>query len=105
MERTVAVYKATEAFPKREMYGITSQLRRSAASVPANIAEGNGRMHAGDCLRHLSIARGSLAESETFVELALRLSYLSADQTAELVLLHQRVGQMLNKLVQSIDRK
>jgi four helix bundle protein len=80
MELTVAVYKATEAFPKREIYGVTSQLHRSAASVPANIAEGNGRVHAGDYLRHLSIARGSLAESETFVELALRLNYLAADQ-------------------------
>ena len=105
MELTVEVYSATQAFPKHEIYGVTSQMRRAAASVAANIAEGNGRTHTGDYLRHLSIARGSLAESETFIELSLRLKYLTAEQTSPLVLMHQRVGQMLNRLIQSIKRK
>jgi four helix bundle protein len=73
--------------------------------VPANIAEGNARAHVGDYLRHLSIARGSLAESETIVELARRLGYLTDEQAGELVLLHQRVGQMLNRLIQSVEKR
>lgn len=105
MDLAVAVYRASEAFPRHETYGVTSQLRRAAASVAANIAEGNGREHAGDYLRHLSIARGSLLESETFVELGLRLGYLSATAASELLAIHVRVAQMLNKLMKAIKRR
>jgi len=105
MDLAVAVYRASEAFPRHETYGVTSQLRRAAASVAANIAEGNGRDHPGDYVRHLSIARGSLVESETFIELGLRLGYLGAAAASELVAIHVRVGQMLNKLIKAIKRR
>lgn len=105
MDLTEAVYQASRSFPREETYGLTSQLRRATASVAANIAEGNGRDHAGDYVRHLSIARGSLLESETFVELALRLQYLPQATHGELISLHQRVGRMLNKLIQAIKKR
>lgn len=105
MDLTEAVYQASRSFPREETYGLTSQLRRATASVAANIAEGNGRDHAGDYVRHLSIAPGSLLESETFVELALRLQYLPQATHGELISLHQRVGRMLNKLIQAIKKR
>lgn len=105
MDLTEAVYQASRSFPREETYGLTSQLRRATAFVAANIAEGNGRDHAGDYVRHLSIARGSLLESETFVELALRLQYLPQATHGELISLHQRVGRMLNKLIQAIKKR
>lgn len=105
MDLTEAVYQASRSFPREETYGLTSQLRRATASVAANIAEGNGRDHAGDYVRHLSIAPGSLLESETFVELALRLQYLPQTTHGELISLHQRVGRMLNKLIQAIKKR
>jgi len=76
-ELTFQIYQVTRDFPAQETYGITSQLRRAAYSVPANIAEGLGRESNADYLRFLSIARGSLAETEYFLHLAKRLDYLS----------------------------
>jgi len=73
---TVQIYEVTRQFPPSEMYGITSQLRCASHSVPANIAEGSGRESNADYLRFLSIARGSLAETEYFLHLAHRLGYL-----------------------------
>ena len=76
MEFAVAVYKATESFPKSEMYGLTSQLRRASISVPSNIAEGYGRRTAGQRHAFLEIALGSIYELETQIELAARLDAL-----------------------------
>lgn len=105
MDLAVDVYRTTRKFPREETYGATSQLRRAASSVAANIAEGNGREHLGDYLRHLSIARGSLAESETFIELARRLEYVTEHECEALISLHNRVGMMLNKLIQALKRR
>ena len=74
---TVAVYEHTRIFPKEEIYGLTSQLRRASYSVPANIVEGSSRESTKDYLHFLYIARGSLSETQYFVHLARRLGYLS----------------------------
>lgn len=99
MEITERVYRLTNTFPKEEIYGITSQLRRSAASVPANIAEGNGRDSVKDYLRHLSIAVGSLCEAETFI----RLGYTNEDKVIDLIATIEE-GRMLRGLQKSLRR-
>src|SRR5947209_3733164 len=71
------IYRATENFPKREWYGITSQIRRAAVSVPSNIAEGQGRLTKGEFIQFLGHARGSLQEMRTQLEIAADLEYLS----------------------------
>ncbi len=76
LELAVLVYRVTDSFPKSEMYGLTSQIRRSASSVPANIAEGAGRAGTPELLRFLSIASGSLSELDTHIEIADRLGYI-----------------------------
>ena len=70
------VYRLTQDFPKQEMYGLTSQIRRAAVSIPSNIAEGHTREHLREYLHHLSMAQASLAELETQLEIAVRLRYL-----------------------------
>ena len=80
MNLVVECYKLTTAFPKSELYGLASQLRRAAVSVPANIAEGQARQHVKEFVQHLSIAQGSLAEAETHVQIAERLHYINDDQ-------------------------
>lgn len=89
------VYSLTQKFPKSETYGMASQIQRAAVSVPANIAEGHGRGSTKDYLRHLSIARGSLAEVETFAILAQRLGYIPKAEADNLLKQLDRVGRML----------
>jgi four helix bundle protein len=81
---TVAVYERTRSFPKDELYGLTSQLRRASYSVPANIVEGSSRESKKDYLHFLYIARGSLSEAQYFIHLAGRLGYLSSEEVASL---------------------
>lgn len=76
IDLVVECYRISESYPKAELYGLTSQLRRAAVSVPANIAEGQGRSHTKEFLNHLSIAYGSLMEVETHLQIAARLNYL-----------------------------
>ena len=78
------IYRITALFPKREMYGLSNQLRRAAVSVPSNIAEGHARSHTREFLNHLSIAQASLAEVETQIEIAQQLDYLSVEECARL---------------------
>src|SRR5436309_3755017 len=77
---TVAVYERTRLFPREEIYGLTSQLRRAAYSVPANIVEGASRESKRDYLHFLYIARGSLSETQYFLHFAQRLGYLSSKE-------------------------
>ncbi|HOW68636.1 MAG TPA: four helix bundle protein [Verrucomicrobiota bacterium] len=83
-ELTVAIYEHTRQFPKEEIYGLTSQLRRCAYSVPANIAEGSARQSKRDYLHFLYMARGSLCEAQYFIHLAGRLHYFAHDQNLKL---------------------
>ena len=98
MDVAVQVYQLTERFPKHEMYRLTSQATRAAASVPANIAEGNGRATRRDYANFLAIAKGSLNETETFLFLAMRLGYLCEHETAPTLDLITEVGKMLTVL-------
>jgi len=105
MDLAVATYEATKPFPKEELFGLTSQTRRAAASVPANIAEGHGRQHTKEFLNHLSVARGSLMELETHLLLAQRVRLISEERIAPLLELSRRVSQMLSRLRQALAAK
>jgi len=103
MELVESVYVLARTFPDREKFGLASQIQRSAVSIPANIAEGWGRKHRREYLHHLSIAYGSLMETETHIMIAVRLKYLSRDEAKETWQLCERTGQMLNKLQRSLE--
>ena len=105
MDLVVECYKIAERFPKTEVYGLTSQLRRAAVSVPANIAEGQGRSHTREFLNHLSIAYGSLMEVETHLQIAARLNYVDDSSTQSLLEKSAEIGRMLNGLIQSLNRR
>lgn len=103
MDLVVAVYGLAKLLPSDEKFGLVSQMRRSAVSVPANVAEGYWRTHRGDYLRHLSFARGSLAELETHVTIGVRLEFITREQAMVVWDLAQQVGRMLNKLIRSLE--
>ncbi len=105
MDLVADTYKMSKRFPKDELYGLTSQLRRAAVSVPSNIAEGHGRKHVGEYLHHLSIANGSLMELETQVQIAFRLEYLNAEDQDVLSHRTADVGRMLAGLISSLRRR
>jgi four helix bundle protein len=98
MELVTDVYRATSEFPKHELYGLTSQIRRAAVSVPSNLAEGHGRTSRREFHQFISQARGSLVEVETQLEIARNLNYLSRELASELQAKAARVGRMLNGL-------
>jgi four helix bundle protein len=101
-ELTLEVYKLSQAFPRDELFGLTSQLRRATSAVPANIAEGNGRGTRKDYLHFCVIARGSLNESRYFAQLALDLKYLAREQHEELEKRISRTAQLLAGLIRSL---
>jgi four helix bundle protein len=105
MDLVVAVYELTSEFPDQERYGLTSQMQRAAVSVPANIAEGYGRLHRGDYIHHLSIAGGSLAELETHITLAVRLGFVGREKAAVVWNMAQEVGKMLSGMTRSLQDK
>ncbi len=104
MDLVVESYRLARKLPKTEVYGLVSQLQRSAVSVPANIAEGNGRNQLGDYLRHLAIAHGSLMELETHFIVATRLGFLTAPEQDDVLGRTREVGRMLRRLVASLSR-
>ena len=97
------VYRATRTFPKHELYGLTSQIRRSAVSVPSNIAEGKGRLSKKEYVQFLSRARGSLCELETQIEVALSLGYVSAESYEALRQHATAAARPLNGLIDSLQ--
>ena len=94
------VYKATNGFPKSELYGLSQQMRRAAVSIPSNIAEGYGRKHKAEYNQFLSIAYGSLLELETQFLLANDLKYLNGNQSIEQLL--KEVGSMLCRMLHPV---
>jgi len=98
----LAVYRANMTFPKHELYGLTSQMRRAAVSIPSNVAEGKGHSSNGDFGRFLFHARGSLLELQTQILVAQGLEYLTEEQAAKLTQTTDDLGRGLNGLIQSV---
>jgi len=105
MDLVEKVYRATGQFPKEEVYGLTSQIRRAAVSIPSNIAEGQGRSTTSAFLNFLSVARGSLKELETQILIAQRLGYVDDPTVDELTDLTAEVSRLLSGLTNSLRRK
>jgi four helix bundle protein len=102
MELTVAVYRLTRDFPREEQYGLTAQIRRSAVSIPSNIAEGQGRLSTGEFRQFLAIARGSNCEVQTQLEIARALRFGESRLIDEAEALSNEVRKMLFGILQSL---
>jgi len=102
---SLAVYRLTANFPNDERFGLTSQLRRSACSIPSNIAEGHARGTTKELLRFLAIARGSLAEMETQFILARHLGYATPEVIEAILVLADEESRMLSGLRKSLESK
>jgi len=99
------IYKITAQFPKEELYGLTSQVRRSAISVPSNIAEGYGRKSTNDYLRFLQISLGSLYELQTQLTIAQNLAFISDGASKAIYELSREIERMLSSLINKIGSK
>jgi four helix bundle protein len=104
-ELAVEVYLATKNFPTNEMYGLTSQMRRAAVSVPSNIAEGQGRATSGEFVQFLGHARGSLLELDTQVAISRELGLLSQESHSSLMRRSQEVLKIINGLSESLTQR
>lgn len=102
VEFCTVIYKVTENFPKSEIYGLTSQIRRCAISIPSNIAEGQRRGHRAEFIQFLRISYGSAAELETQLLIAFKIGYLSEDDFNLLNSSLEEILKMLNKLISTI---
>ncbi len=105
MELVKLIYGLTQNFPREEMFGLTSQIRRAAVSVPSNIAEGQGRSSTKDFLRHLSISHRSLREVETQNLIAEMQGYISAEESKKVMARCSEVGRLINGLSNSLKQK
>lgn len=104
MDLVVAAYRLSDTFPRDERFGLTSQLRRAAISIPANIAEGQSRPTRKGFMRFLAMARPSLREADTHVLIAVRVGYVTADSARGLPALSDEVGRMLTALHATLAR-
>jgi four helix bundle protein len=105
MNVTVDCYDVTRAFPNSETYGMASQIRRSATSIAANIAEGHGRDGTAQFVQFLRIAQGSLKELETHLTISMRVGLLEEAQEAKLLAQCDEIGRMLRSLIRSLQGK
>ncbi|UPT66198.1 MAG: four helix bundle protein [Sphingobacteriales bacterium JAD_PAG50586_3] len=96
MDLALLIYSNTENFPSKEMYGLISQIRRSAVSVASNIAEGHSRNNTGEFRQFLGIAYGSLAELETQIMLSNKLGYIDDGKTNDVLTLASEIGKIIN---------
>ncbi|MDO9510000.1 MAG: four helix bundle protein [Candidatus Magasanikbacteria bacterium] len=101
---TVAIYKQTQSFPKEEIYGLTSQIRRASTSIPTNIAEGCGRGSDADFARFLQMSFGSANETEYLLLLCFELGFIAEEKYFELNLSIQEIKKMLSKLIITIRK-
>jgi four helix bundle protein len=102
MSLVLAIYNETKSFPKEEIFGLTSQIRRSAVSIPSNIAEGYGRNQSGDYIRFLQIASGSLYEFQTQLEISFRIGLIIKEKYDEINLLSIEIEKMLSSLISKL---
>jgi len=105
MQLTVAIYRLTKGFPREELYGLTGQIRRAAVSVPSNIAEGHGRLSNREFVQFLSVARGSVCELQTQLEIARSLGFASAKAIDEAERLSHEVGKMIFAFLGSLKNQ
>ena len=105
MDLAVAAYEMARAMPHSERFGLSAQMCRAAVSVPANIAEGQGRGGSKEFSRHLRIARGSLLELETHLTLAVRLNFINRESAIPVWNQSQEVSKMLSGLIKSLKRR
>jgi four helix bundle protein len=104
LDLVIEIYKHTEKFPREERFGLTSQLRRAAVSIPANIAEGAGRLSKKEFAHFLSNSQGSASELETELIIAHRLGYLDELSFSELTLKLERIGRLITGLTQHLTQ-
>ena len=105
VQLSVALYRLTKEFPREEIYGLSSQIRRSAVSVPSNIAEGQGRLGTGEFKQFLGIARGSNFEVQTQLEIARALEFGDPRLLDEAEGLSHEVGKMIHGILESLGNK
>ena len=105
MDLVVICYRIAQSFPRDEIFGLTSQLKRSVVSVPANIAEVHGRLTRGEYINFLGIAQGSLRETETHLLIAKRLNFIQNEQLQDAVPLVEEIGKMLTSLISKLRNK
>ncbi|MCB1065697.1 MAG: four helix bundle protein [Verrucomicrobiae bacterium] len=103
MDLAVELYQISKAFPAEERFGLTSQIRKSAVSVPSNIAEGHARSSTGDYIRFLKISKASLAELETQAILSQRLGYVDRETITPFLDQIRTLGRMLNSLISKLN--
>jgi four helix bundle protein len=104
MDLAKSSYVLTKKFPREELYGLTSQIRRAAVSIPANIAEGSGRTTKKDFVNFLRIAQGSLRELETYLLLTTEMNLVIPEMTTSLLAQVESVGRLLNRLIQALTK-
>lgn len=104
-EFVLEIYKTTRKFPKEELYGITSQIRRAGSSIAANVAEGFSRYHYNDKVRFYHNSRGSVSETQNFLFLAKDLLFLAEKEFKYLFNLSEEINKLINGLIRSIERQ
>jgi four helix bundle protein len=105
MDLAVRCYSLTRSYPKEELFGLTSQIRRSSVSVAANIAEGHGRESSGSFVQFLRVAQGSLKETETHLILSERVGLLQPPQLADSMRKCDDIGKMLRALIRAVQER